>query len=45
MEKKLIYDNPLACEEDVKDFIMEGSAEVYFENRKMRMKNALDAGI
>ncbi|MDO5396770.1 MAG: DUF1961 family protein [bacterium] len=45
MEKKLIYDNPLACAEDVKDFVMEGSAEVYFENRKMRMKNALDAGM
>lgn len=45
MEKKLIYDNPLACENDVKGFIMEGSAEVYFENGKIRMKNALDAGM
>ena len=45
MEKNLIYNNPLSCAEDVKDFVMEGSAEVYFQNGKMRMKNALDAGM
>ncbi len=43
MEKKLIYDNPLSCEADIKDFVLEGSAKIYFENGKMRMKNALDA--
>ena len=45
MEKNLIYCNPLSCAEDVKNFVMEGSAEVYFENGKMRMRNALDAGM
>ena len=42
MEKKLIYDNPLSCESDVKDFVPEGSVKVYFENGRMRMQNALD---
>lgn len=41
MQRKLIYINPLSDESDVKDFIMEGSASVYFENGKMRMKNKL----
>ena len=40
---KLIYENALSCEEDVKGFRMEGSAEVYFENGKMRIKSALPA--
>ena len=39
MEKQIIYKNPLSCPEDVKDFIMEGKADVYFVNQKMRMKN------
>lgn len=38
---KLIYENKLSCSDDIKNFVMEGSAEVYFENGKMRMKNAL----
>ena len=38
---KLIYKNPLSCAEDVSGFVLEGSANVYFENGKMRMKNAL----
>lgn len=38
---KLIYENALSCAEEVKDFVLEGSAEIYFENEKMRMKNAL----
>lgn len=38
---KLIYENALSCAEDVKDFRLEGSAEIYFEHGKMRMKNAL----
>lgn len=37
-----IYYNPLACEKDVEGFVMEGQAQVYFENGKMRMKNALN---
>lgn len=43
MIKELIYENPLSCEADVKEFVIEGSARIYFENGKMRMKNALDA--
>ncbi len=43
--RELIYENPLACEADVKDFIMEGSASVYFENGRMRMKNNLSADL
>lgn len=43
--KELIYSNALACEDDVKDFVMEGSAKVYFENGKMRMKNNLSADL
>lgn len=42
---KLIYKNRLACKEDVKDFVMEGSAKVYFEYGKMRMKNMLDENL
>lgn len=34
MEKQTIYKNPLSCPEDVKDFIMEGKADVYFVNSK-----------
>lgn len=41
--KKLIYHNPLSCEEDIKDFILEGSAKVSFEDGKMRLENAMDA--
>ncbi len=43
MKKELIYTNPLSCEKDVESFVLEGSANIYFENGKMRMKNALDA--
>lgn len=42
---KLVYENKLSCENDVKDFVLEGSAEIYFENGKMRMKNALSADL
>lgn len=42
---KLIYENNLSCADDVKDFRLEGSAEIYFENGKMRMKNALSADL
>ena len=39
--KKLIYENRLASAEDVKGFRMEGTAEVFFENGKMRIRSAL----
>lgn len=29
LNKELIYENPLSCEDDVKDFVMEGSASVF----------------
>ncbi len=41
--KKLIYHNPLSCPEDVKDFVLEGSAKISFEDGKMRLENAMDA--
>ncbi len=45
MKKTLVYDNKLSCKEDVADFVMEGNAYVYFENGKMRMKNASDPSL
>lgn len=42
---KRIYHNSLSCEKDVEGFVMEGQARVYFENGKMRMKNALDESL
>lgn len=41
--KKLIYKNKLSSAEDVRGFRMEGSADVYFENSRMRIKSALPA--
>lgn len=41
----LIYENALASENDTKNFVLEGSAKIYFENGKMRMKNALDESL
>ena len=38
---KLIYSNPLSSESDVKDFILEGSADISFVEGKMRMANIL----
>lgn len=40
---KVIYENKLSCEKDVEGFVMEGSAQVYFENGRMRMKNSLSS--
>lgn len=42
-EMKLIYENPLSCEEDIKDFVLEGSAKLSFPEGKLRMENALSA--
>lgn len=41
--KDLIYENNLSNEEDIKDFILEGTAKITFSNQRMRMENALDA--
>lgn len=41
--ERLIYENPLSCEEDIKDFILEGSAKLTFPEGKMRMENAISA--
>ncbi len=38
---KLIYENPLATPEDVKDFVLEGKANISFENGRLRMANQL----
>lgn len=43
MEEKLIYENPLSCEEDIRDFVMEGKAIITFPEGKMRMENAMSA--
>jgi len=42
---KLIYDNPLVCSEDVKDFVLEGQAKITFNNGRMRMENELDPSL
>lgn len=41
---KLIYENPLACEADIKDFVLEGQAKISFPNGRMQLENAMDAG-
>lgn len=40
---KLIYENALACKEDIKDFILEGEAKISFPNGRMQLENAMDA--
>ncbi|MBK0383592.1 DUF1961 family protein [Pedobacter sp. SD-b] len=42
---KLIYENELASEKDVANFIMEGQAKVSFPNGKMQMENKLDPSL
>ena len=41
--ERLIYENPLACEADIKGFRLEGSAKVTFPDGRMRMENAISA--
>lgn len=41
--EKLIYHNPLSSPLDVKYFTLEGKANIYFVNGKMRMENAISA--
>lgn len=43
--KTLIYENLLASEADLNDFILEGSAEFSFANNRLRMQNLLDASL
>lgn len=39
---ELLYENPLAAQNDVKDFITEGDAAITFPRGRMRMENAFD---
>lgn len=39
----LIYSNPLSSPSDIRDFTLEGKANIYFVNQQMRMENALSA--
>lgn len=41
--ERLLYENPLACEADIRDFVLEGQAKITFEDGAMHMENALDA--
>lgn len=38
---KLIYDNPLQNEEDIKGFVLEGKAGISFENGCMRIESTI----
>lgn len=40
---KLIYENPLSREEDIRGFVLEGRAKISFPEGKLRMENALSA--
>lgn len=40
---KLLYENPLACEADIKNFVLEGQARLTFSNGRLRMENAMSA--
>ena len=42
-ESGLLYENPLACPEDIGDFVLEGSAILTFPNGRLRMENAMSA--
>jgi hypothetical protein len=43
--KELIYENPLRSGDDLREFILEGSAKVTATERGMLMENALDEGL
>lgn len=40
---KLIYSNPLACAEDLADFVLEGKAHMSFSEGRFRLQNAENA--
>lgn len=41
-KEQLIYQNSLEKEEDIRNFILEGKADISFENNSMCLKNSLD---
>lgn len=41
--EQLIYENSLACEADIKDFVLEGKAKISFPEGKLRLENAITA--
>jgi len=43
--EKLLYENPMSCEEDIAGFILEGSAKLTFPEGALRMENAVDAAM
>ena len=43
IKRKLLYENPLRSENDIRDFVMEGSAILTFPNGRLRMENARSA--
>ncbi|WP_017257342.1 DUF1961 family protein [Pedobacter arcticus] len=45
LKETLIYENPLASTEDLKNFHLEGEAALSFENGKLRMQNKLDPAL
>lgn len=38
---EILYENPLSCEEDVKDFVLEGEAYRSFPRKRLRLENKL----
>ncbi len=42
-KSELIYENPLASEKDIQDFVLEGSAVTSFPQGRLRLENALSA--
>lgn len=42
-KSELIYENPLASQEDIQDFVLEGSAVASFPQGRLRLENALSA--
>ncbi|WP_408638453.1 DUF1961 family protein [Paenibacillus baimaensis] len=42
IHKRLIYENPLSSEKDLRNFRLEGEASITFPNGRMRMENMLD---
>lgn len=41
--KKLIYENSLSCPEDIKNYVLEGSAMISFPKRRLRLENGISA--
>ena len=41
---KVIYDNPLACENDIKDFVLEGEADISFDGGALSIRGKSEAG-